>query len=84
MNHDREWVKRALAHEEQELVPYNFSVTPPGQRKLEAHYRTKDFEETLEFPIRMSGMKTVKPLYADPGKHGPTLKDESRTVHSGS
>lgn len=73
---DREWVRKALGHEETERIPYDFSVTPPAQRKLEVHYKTRDFEETLGFPIRMSGAKSAKPLYADPARFGPTLADE--------
>ena len=80
MLNDREWVRKALRHEEQERIPYNFSVTPPGQRKLETYYQTNDFEETLAFPIRMTGPKTVKPLYADPSRYGPRLADEFGVV----
>lgn len=76
MSGDREWVRSALQHEEQDAIPYNFSVTPPAQRKLEAYYGTDDFEKTLGFPIRMTGPKTIKPLYADPARFGATLVDE--------
>jgi len=80
MTDHRAWVRATLAHQQQDAVPYNFSVTPPAQRKLEAYYNTDDFEETLEFPIRMTGPKTVKPLYADPARFGETLTDEFGVV----
>lgn len=76
MSADREWIRKTLRHEETDAIPYNFSVTPPAQRKLEAHYGTDDFEETLKLPIRMTGPKTIKPLYADPTEFGETLRDE--------
>jgi uroporphyrinogen decarboxylase len=34
----------------------------------------------LDFPIRMTGPKSVKPLYAPPEEFGPTLKDEFGVV----
>ncbi len=76
MSGDREWVRKTLRHKESEGIPFNFSLTPPARRRLEEHYRTDDFEEALGFPIRMTGPKTVKPLYADPARFGTTLTDE--------
>ena len=73
---DREWIRRTLRHEESVVIPYNFSLTPPAQRKLEEYYQTTEFVETLKFPIRMTGPKTIKPLYADPAEFGKTLRDE--------
>ncbi|HRU05241.1 MAG TPA: uroporphyrinogen decarboxylase family protein [Candidatus Brocadiia bacterium] len=74
MNH-REWVSRAVAHEET-AVPWNFTFTPPARKKLEGHYGTRHVERTLDFPIRMGGPNTVKPLYAAPEVYGRVIRDE--------
>ncbi len=39
-------------------------------------------EETLSFPVRMTGCKTIKPLYADPSDFGETAVDEFGVVWS--
>ena len=33
-------------------------------------------EEKLDLPIRMTGMQSVKPLYASPRQYGDRIKDE--------
>ena len=72
---NREWVEKAISHQETERVPYCFDFTPPARRKAEAHYGSP-IEEVLDFPIRMMGLKTIKPLYADPTEYGALARDE--------
>ncbi len=81
MANNREWIQQTLQHQESEAVPYNFMFSPPAQRAAEKHYG-KDFEEKLSFPIRMTAPESVKPLYADPGDFGDTIKDEFGVVWS--
>jgi uroporphyrinogen decarboxylase len=73
---NKEWIKKVLAHETAQAVPFNFSFSPPAQDKVEKHYGGSPIEEVLDFPIRMKGMKTIKPLYASPAEFGPYAKDE--------
>ena len=49
--------------------------SPPAQRLVEAHYGD-DLEEALSLPIRMTGLRSIKPLYADPDEFGETARDE--------
>ena len=76
MSKDKDWIRKTLRHEEPEAVPYHFTPTPPARRKLEQHYGTTVIEDALRLPIRMSGLKSIKPLYADPAEFGDTLTDE--------
>ncbi len=71
----REWIEKALSHQEPEAVPYNFSFTPPARRLAEEHYG-KDLAQELSLPLRTTGLKSVKPLYADPAEHGKEIRDE--------
>jgi hypothetical protein len=57
-------------------VPYNFMFSPPARTRLEGHYGTPDVETAIGLPLRMNGTKSVKPLYAAPGQHGPRIVDE--------
>ena len=77
----REWIERTLRHEEGDPVPYNFMFSPPALRLAESHYGT-DLERQLDLPIRMSGPRSVKPLYAAPQEYGPTIRDEFGVVWS--
>ena len=81
MMSDREWVQRSLAHEEGAAVPYNFMFSPPAERMAREHYGP-DLEECLALPLRMTGPKSIKPLYADPDEFGDTIKDEFGVVWS--
>ena len=81
MSKDRCWINKTLSHEEPEKVPYYFDFTPPARRSIENHYG-KPVVEILEFPIRMTGLGTIKPLYADPSDFGETAKDEFGVVWS--
>ena len=80
MGTNREWVQQAMARTETCRVPFNFAFSPPARATAEAHYGGAPIEEVLDFPIRMSGPNTVKPLYAEPAKYGATLRDEFGVV----
>lgn len=71
---NRSWIRQALAHKDGP-VPYNLLVSPPAKAALDAHYGSP-FEDAIGMPIRMSGTSSIKPLYADPDKYGPTIRDE--------
>jgi uroporphyrinogen decarboxylase len=73
---NKEWIQKVLAHESAQAVPFNFSFSPPAQDKVERHYGGSPIEEVLDFPIRMTGLQTIKPLYASPAVFGPFAKDE--------
>jgi len=78
---DREWIQRTLDHRECDAVPYNFMFSPPARRIVADHYG-EDIEESLSLPIRMSGPRSIKPLYADPDRYGDTITDEFGVVWS--
>ncbi len=81
MKNNRQWIQDTLAHPpEAGAVPYNFMFSPPARRLLEKHYGTANLENALGFPIRMTGTKTIKPLYASPEEFGANLKDEFGVV----
>ncbi len=73
---NKEWIRKVLAHETVQAVPFNFSFSPPARNEVEKYYGGSPIEEVLDFPIRMRGMKTIKPLYASPAAFGPYAKDE--------
>ncbi len=77
---DKDWILNTLSHRESERVPFNFSFVPPVQRRLEEYYSTNDLEQTFGLPIRMSGPKSIKPLYAHPDDFGATATDEFGVV----
>lgn len=81
MNTDRNWIQETLAHRESGRVPYNFMFSPPAQRKVEDHYG-KELADRLGLPMRMTSLKSVKPLYASPDEFGPTAVDEFGVVWS--
>ena len=81
MKNNREWIERMLQHQESEAVPYNFMFSPPARRRTEKHYGT-NLVQRLSFPLRMTGLKSIKPLYADPEDFGDTVKDEFRVIWS--
>ena len=76
-----EWISQTLSHRDTGAVPYNFSFSPPALRRVEGHYG-ENVEERLRFPIRMTGTKSVKPLYAAPEVFGETVRDEFGVVWS--
>lgn len=82
MKDHRAWIQKTLAHQEPGAVPYNFMFSPPAQRALERYYGTGDLADALELPIRMTGPRSIKPLYASPAKYGPSVKDEFGVVWS--
>jgi len=77
---NRKWIQDTVAHRDTGRVPYNFMFSPPARRLVEQHYRTADIEDALDFPIHMTGPKSIKPLYASPEEFGATLKDEFGVV----
>ena len=81
MTNNRHWIRKTIAHEQAESVPYNFMFSPPARQTAENHYGAP-IEDALGFPIRMTGPKSIKPLYASPAEYGPTLKDEFGVVWS--
>ena len=81
MRKDRDWVERVISHQETEAVPYYFDFTPPAKEKIERHYGSP-IAERLRFPICMTGLKSIKPLYADPSDFGKTARDEFGVVWS--
>ncbi|MDD5687586.1 MAG: uroporphyrinogen decarboxylase family protein [Elusimicrobia bacterium] len=76
---NRDLIKTALSHRETDMVPFNFMFTPPIRIALEKHYGVP-VEEKLNLPIRMNGLKSIKPLYAFPEDYGETIKDEYGVV----
>ena len=73
---DRAWIRQTLEHREPAAVPYNFMFSPLARARLEAHYGTRNLEMTLGLPLRMDGVKSIKPLYASPSQFGPQILDE--------
>lgn len=80
MSGHRDWIEIVIAHQELDAVPYNFMFSPPALAALQDHYGTDDVPEALDLPIRMSGCKTIKPLYASPSTYGRTVTDEFGVV----
>lgn len=78
---DRDWIQQTLAHREGGVVPYNFMFSPPAGQVAEDWYGP-DLETALALPLRMTGLKSVKPLYADPDEHGDSISDEFGVVWS--
>jgi len=72
---NKDWVRMTLSHRQGQAVPYYFDFSPPAQARAEGHYGCP-IEDTLTFPIRMAGCKSIKPLYADPDEFGETAEDE--------
>jgi len=73
---NQEWIQRVLAHDGSVAVPYNVMLSPPARAALEQHFGTDDVEAHLDLPIRMSGPRSVKPLYASPVVYGERIRDE--------
>lgn len=82
MQNGKQWIRETLAHEETGAVPYNFMFSPQSLRLATQHYGPGDIAETLQLPIRMTGCKSIKPLYADPAEFGETAADEFGVVWS--
>ena len=70
-----EWIQATLAHRDTGRVPYNFPFSPPALARAKAHYG-EPLEDALSLPLRMTGAKSVKPLYAPPAKYGESIVDE--------
>ena len=82
MGKNRDWIIKTISHQGEWPVPYNFTFSPPARKKIEKFYGTDAIEEILDFPIRMSALKSIKPLYADPAVFGKTARDEFGVVWS--
>ncbi len=76
MGNNCEWIRKTLAHGGGVPTPFNFDFSPVARAAAERHYDAGPIEEHLNFPIRMTGPATIKPLYADPDVYGDLLKDE--------
>lgn len=72
---DRHWIKSTIAHRETGSVPYNFAFSPPAERMAKDAYG-EDLAESLRLPVRMTGLKAKKPLYASPDEFGETAVDD--------
>jgi uroporphyrinogen decarboxylase len=69
-----------LSHQEMGAVPYEFTFSPPIERRLVEHYGSADLDDVLDFPIRFAATKTIKPIYASPADFGETAVDEFGVV----
>lgn len=77
---NKQWIQRVLDHRDDTPVPHNLSLSPVAQRRLEEFYQTKDIENFLDLPIRMTGTQSIKPLYASPDEFGSHATDEFGVV----
>ena len=77
---NKQWIKRVIEHDGDVPVPYNLPLSPVPRRKLQEHFATDHVEQHLDLPIRMTGMQSVKPLYAAPEEFGDTVADEFGVV----
>lgn len=78
---DREWIKSVLAHPPQaDPVPFNIALSPVPQRKLQEYAGIENVADWMGLPIRMTGLKSIKPLYADPAIYGQHARDEYGVV----
>lgn len=82
MSTNRQWIQTAMARRETCPVPFSFAFSPPARVAAERHYGGAPIEEVLDFPIRMTGTKSIKPLYAEPSEFGETVTDEFGVVWS--
>ena len=78
---DREWIRTAMAHKDCP-VPYNISLSPVALRKLREHCGVDNVADWMGLPIRMTNVKAIKPLYADPDVYGDTIRDEFGVIWS--
>jgi uroporphyrinogen decarboxylase len=79
---NRTWIRDTLEHRAPSAVPYNFSFSPPARARMEAFLGTADVEAAIGMPLRMTGLKTIKPLYASPAEFGDRVADEFGVVWS--
>ena len=82
MHDNQTWIRETLAHREPARVPYNFSFSPAVRARLEAHFGTRDVERAIGLPLRMTGTRSIKPLYASPEEFGTRVSDEFGVVWS--
>lgn len=71
----RDLVCAALRHEETELLPYNFMLSPPAERALCDHLALPEADAWIAPCLYFYGCSD-KPLYARPEKYGPTITDQ--------
>jgi len=79
---NREWIKQIIEHKDTGKTPYNFMFSPPARRLVESHYKIKSIERELDFPVRMTSPRSIKPLYAPPEKYGEQIQDEFGVIWS--
>lgn len=70
----RELALAALRHEETDLVPRNFGLTPQALRKLADHLGPASVDVFLGNCLALYACAD-KPLYASPALYGPTITD---------
>lgn len=80
MQTNREWIEQTLRHDPAP-TPYNFMFSPPALELAEQHYGAP-IERSIDMPLRMTGPRSIKPLYADPAEYGDTITDEFGVVWS--
>jgi uroporphyrinogen decarboxylase len=77
----REWMVATLNHRETGAVPYHFMLSPPARARLESHYGPS-VEDAVGLPMRIGGLKSIKPLYAPPAAFGASARDEFGVIWS--
>jgi hypothetical protein len=75
MRENCKWIKDTISHIETEKIPYNFFFTPLALKKAESYYGSP-IDEKLDYPIRIGGLKSIKPVYAEPFIYGKYTRDE--------
>ena len=73
---NKNWIRDTLARRETGRVPFNFSFSPPALEIVRKHYGRENIEDALDFPLRMAGCRSIKPLYAPPDQFGESIVDE--------
>lgn len=71
----RQRVLQAINHQVPDLIPYNFSYTPPMKQRLERHYQTPDLHRAMGLHLYLA-TPGGKPLYASPDLYGGTISDQ--------
>lgn len=75
MINNRDLLKNTLSHIQSERVPFNFFFTPSSLEKAEDYYGGP-IDEVLDFPLRVGGLNSPKPIFALPTEFGKSARDE--------
>ena len=73
---NKDWIRKVLEHDGRVPPPFHLSLSPLAMQQLAQHLGTSDIEHFLDLPLRMTGMRSIKPLYASPREHGDRVRDE--------